>query len=187
MLHLWIGRAGAGKTARVLETIEKNRHERDQLLIVPEHVSHEAEVELCRALGDTASRNAEVLSLRNLSGRVLGEVGGLADFTLDGGGKLLTMRMALQEVGSGLRVFDNPSRRQKTTFDGILNMMQSRYNQNPNMYEYYEQFMIDEPCPDCGGGRLNPAVLGVTVGGKNIHEVCRLSGSRSRNSAVLQL
>ena len=62
MLHLWIGRAGAGKTARVLETIEKNRHERDQLLIVPEHVSHEAEVELCRALGDTASRNAEVLA-----------------------------------------------------------------------------------------------------------------------------
>ena len=43
-------------------------------------------MELCRALGDTASRNAEVLSLRNLSGRVLGEVGGLADFTLDGGG-----------------------------------------------------------------------------------------------------
>lgn len=111
MLHLWIGRAGAGKTARVLETIQQSREERPQLLIVPEHVSHEAEMELCRALGDTASRNAEVLSLRNLSGRVLGEVGGLADFTLDGGGKLLTMRMALQEVGGSLRVFNNPSRR----------------------------------------------------------------------------
>ena len=111
MLRLWIGRAGAGKTARVLETIQQNRRLRDQLLIVPEHVSHEAEMELCRALGDTASRNAEVLSLRNLSGRVLGEVGGLADFTLDGGGKLLTMRMALQEVGGSLRVFNSPSRR----------------------------------------------------------------------------
>ena len=111
MLHLWIGRAGAGKTARVLETIQRSREERPQLLIVPEHVSHEAEMELCRALGDTASRNAEVLSLRNLSGRVLGEVGGLADFTLDGGGKLLTMRMALQEVGGSLRVFNSPSRR----------------------------------------------------------------------------
>lgn len=111
MLHLWIGRAGAGKTARVLETIKKNRTRRGQILIVPEHVSHEAEVALCHALGDTASRNAEVLSLRNLSGRVLGEVGGLSDFTLDGGGKLLTMRMALQEVGSSLHVFNNPSRR----------------------------------------------------------------------------
>lgn len=80
-----------------------------------------------------------------------------------------------------VRYFDNTSRRQKTTFDGILNMMQSRYNQNPNMYEYYEQFMIDEPCPDCGGGRLNPAVLGVTVGGKNIHEVCRLSVTEALN------
>ena len=111
MLHLWIGRAGAGKTARVLETIKKNRTRHGQILIVPEHVSHEAEVALCHALGDTASRNAEVLSLRNLSGRVLGEVGGLSDFTLDGGGKLLTMRMALQEVGSSLHVFNNPSRR----------------------------------------------------------------------------
>lgn len=111
MLHLWIGRAGAGKTARVLETIMKNRTRRGQILIVPEHVSHEAEVALCHALGDTASCNAEVLSLRNLSGRVLGEVGGLSDFTLDGGGKLLTMRMALQEVGSSLHVFNNPSRR----------------------------------------------------------------------------
>ena len=111
MLHLWIGRAGAGKTARILETIKKNRTRRGQILIVPEHVSHEAEVALCHALGDTASRNAEVLSLRNLSGRVLGEVGGLSDFTLDGGGKLLTMRMALQEVGSSLHVFNNPSRR----------------------------------------------------------------------------
>ena len=111
MLHLWIGRVGAGKTARVLETIKKNRTRRGQILIVPEHVSHEAEVALCHALGDTASRNAEVLSLRNLSGRVLGEVGGLSDFTLDGGGKLLTMRMALQEVGSSLHVFNNPSRR----------------------------------------------------------------------------
>lgn len=63
----------------------------------------------------------------------------------------------------------------------ILNMMQKPLYQNPNMYEYYEQFMIDEPCPDCGGGRLNPAVLGVTVGGKNIHEVCRLSVTEALN------
>ncbi|MCH5253259.1 MAG: excinuclease ABC subunit UvrA, partial [Lachnospiraceae bacterium] len=74
-----------------------------------------------------------------------------------------------------VRYFDNTSRRQKTTFDGIINMMQSRYEQNPNMYEYYEQFMIDEPCPECHGARLNPAILGVTVGGKNIDQFCRMS------------
>ena len=111
MLQLWIGRAGTGKSERILETMKRDCRTRGQVLIVPEHVSHEAEVALCRALGDTASRYAEVLSLRNLSGRVLGEVGGLSDFTLDGGGKLLTMRMALQEVGGSLHVFNNPSRR----------------------------------------------------------------------------
>lgn len=126
MLHLWIGRAGAGKTARILDAIRQNRQTRDQLLIVPEHVSHEAEVELCRALGDTASRNAEVLSLRNLSGRVLGETGGLADFTLDGGGKLLTMRMALQEVGGSLRVFGNPSRR-AVFLEQLVSLMDELY------------------------------------------------------------
>lgn len=155
MLHLWIGRAGAGKTARVLETIEKNRHERDQLLIVPEHVSHEAEVELCRALGDTASRNAEVLSLRNLSGRVLGEVGGLADFTLDGGGKLLTMRMALQEVGSGLRVFDNPSRR-AAFLEQLVALMDELYAYEIPPQELYARV---QNAPGQGGDKLRDIAL----------------------------
>ena len=56
MLHLWIGRAGAGKTARVLETIQQSREERPQLLIVPEHVSHEAEMELCSITPPAARR-----------------------------------------------------------------------------------------------------------------------------------
>ena len=74
--------------------MEKNRGLRRQVLLVPEHISHEAEVDLCRALGPTASRDAEVLSFRSLSSRVLAETGGLAEFTLDNGGKLLTMRRA---------------------------------------------------------------------------------------------
>ena len=62
MLHIWVGRAGSGKSRRVLEAMEKNRRLRRQVLLVPEHISHEAEVDLCRALGPTASRDAEVLS-----------------------------------------------------------------------------------------------------------------------------
>ena len=98
MLHIWVGRAGSGKSRRVLEAMEKNRRLRRQVLLVPEHISHEAEVDLCRALGPTASRDAEVLSFRSLSSRVLAETGGLAEFTLDNGGKLLTMRRGLQEL-----------------------------------------------------------------------------------------
>ena len=31
------------------------------------------------------------------------------------------------------------------------------------------------PCPACGGARLRPASLAVTIGGKNIYEVGELS------------
>ncbi len=111
MLTIWIGRAGSGKSARVLETMGRERENRPQLLLVPEHTSHEAELDLCRACGPTASRNAEVLTFQSLANRVLGETGGLAEVTLDNGGKLLTMRRCLQELHSNLKVFGRPSQR----------------------------------------------------------------------------
>ena len=111
MLSIWIGRAGSGKSRRVLEQMAARRDLRPQALIVPEHVTHEAEMDLCRELGPTASRCAEVLSFRSLASRVLSEQGGLSDFTLDGGGKLLTVRLVLQELHSQLKVFGRPSRR----------------------------------------------------------------------------
>ena len=111
MLTIWIGRAGSGKSARVLETMGRERESRPQLLLVPEHTSHEAELDLCRACGPTASRNAEVLTFQSLAARVLSETGGLAEVTLDNGGKLLTMRRCLQELHSNLKVFGRPSQR----------------------------------------------------------------------------
>ena len=111
MLTIWIGRAGSGKSARVLETMGRERENRPQLLLVPEHTSHEAELDLCRACGPTASRNAEVLTFQSLATRVLSETGGLAEVTLDNGGKLLTMRRCLQELHRNLKVFGRPSQR----------------------------------------------------------------------------
>ena len=111
MLSIWVGRAGSGKSARVLETMERERENRPQVLLVPEHTSHEAELDLCRACGPTASRSAEVLTFQSLATRVLGETGGLADVTLDNGGKLLTMRRCLQELHTQLKVFGRPSQR----------------------------------------------------------------------------
>ena len=110
-LHILMGRACAGKSRRVLEQIAARRSERGQVLLVPEHASHEAELDLCRVCGPTASRDAEVLSFRSLATRVLSRTGGLADVTLDAGGKLLTMRRALQEVSGRLTVFARPSQR----------------------------------------------------------------------------
>lgn len=111
MLKIIIGRAGSGKSEMVLDEIACQRNERQQILLVPEHTSHEAEMDLLRRCGATTSRNAEVVSFESLARRVLSETGGGADFTLDGGGKLLTMRRSLQDVQPQLRVFGKPSRR----------------------------------------------------------------------------
>ena len=106
------GSAGRGPASRKRCCAPSRRSgRRAQVLIVPEHTSHRAEVDLCRACGETASRNAEVLSFQNLATRVLSRTGGLADVTLDGGGKLLTMRLALQELSGQLKVFHHPSQR----------------------------------------------------------------------------
>ena len=77
-LRIITGRAGAGKSKLVLETIAAQRFERPQILLVPEHATHEAELDLCRALGDTASRDGEVLSFQSLATRVLAGGGGTA-------------------------------------------------------------------------------------------------------------
>ena len=110
-LKIITGRAGAGKSRWVLDRMAARRGQCGQVLLVPEHATHEAELDLCRALGDTASRDGEVLSFQSLATRVLAQAGGLAEVTLDNGGKILTMRRALQEVASYLTVFARPSQR----------------------------------------------------------------------------
>src|SRR5438128_1841097 len=45
--------------------------------------------------------------------------------------------------------------------------------------ERIEEYMSFRPCPACKGARLKPEVLAVTVGGKNIHELTKLSVSRA--------
>ena len=62
-------------------------------------------------------------------------------------------------------------------FEGIINSIERRYHetQSESMKQYYEQYMSNNPCPDCKGARLKPESLAVTVGGKNIHEVSAMS------------
>ena len=40
--------------------------------------------------------------------------------------------------------------------------------------ERFEGFMREVPCPACAGSRLKPVSMSVTLGGKNIAEVCAL-------------
>ena len=111
MLHILMGRARTGKSERVLQRIAALGDSSQQILLVPEHASHVAEMDLCRVCGDTASRHAEALTFKLLASRVLGICGGSADVTLDSGGKLLTLQRTLTELAPVLKVYKRPSQR----------------------------------------------------------------------------
>ena len=118
MLKLLLGRAGAGKTAAILERVaaaKKGRH----LIIVPEQSSHEMERRLCAVAGNRACLHAEVLSFTRLASRVLANAGGLAAPALDPGGRVLLMCAARKAVSTALTVYARPS--QKPAFlSGLL-------------------------------------------------------------------
>ena len=62
-------------------------------------------------------------------------------------------------------------------FDGMLRSLERRYENtdSENTRERVEGLMALQPCPACGGARLRPESLAVTVGGLNIHEYTTLS------------
>ena len=68
----------------------------EQILIVPEQYSFEAERALCRRGGDTISRFAEVLSFTRLASRVFSIYGGVSEEYLDEGGRLLCLYLAAE-------------------------------------------------------------------------------------------
>lgn len=62
-------------------------------------------------------------------------------------------------------------------FEGVINNLKRRYFESNSDYikNEVESYMSNSPCPKCKGARLKPETLGVTVGEKNIHELCLLS------------
>ena len=86
MLRLIIGKAGAGKTAAVIDEIRRavERRQGGNLLLVPEQYSHEAERELCLRCGDSLSLYGEVFSFTGLARRVLQQQGGAPGTNPDG-------------------------------------------------------------------------------------------------------
>ena len=71
------------------------------------------------------------------------------------------------------RFFGGEGREQLATFDGVIHIIEKRMKMK--FGDYYQEFVEDVPCPTCKGSRLSDMVLGVTVGGLNIDEICRLS------------
>ena len=62
-------------------------------------------------------------------------------------------------------------------FEGVANNLLRRYHETTSEYTKKEisKYIVQEPCKECGGKRLKPEVLAVTVGGKNIAEACDMS------------
>ena len=62
-------------------------------------------------------------------------------------------------------------------FEGVIKNVQRRYREcgSERMKKEYESYMRITPCAECGGKRLKPEALAVTVGDKNIAEVTELS------------
>ena len=79
-----------------------------------------------------------------------------------------------KQSGSGMSEYNEP-------FPGILNDMNRRYVEawGDNMKQSLEKYMSHKECSCCHGKKLRPEALGVTVGKKNIMELCELSVSQS--------
>ena len=80
-----------------------------------------------------------------------------------------------KQSGEGYSSYDRP-------WNGIISDMKRRYNESWSDAQrtgIEEKFMTVSECSCCHGQRLRQEALGVTVGGKNIHQLCLLSVSES--------
>ena len=78
----------------------------------------------------------------------------------------------------------------QTTYEGIIPFLRRRHTDAESDWarEQVEGYMREVPCPACGGARLRPASLAVTIDGRNIHELCNLSiGESAKTLASLEL
>ncbi|OLE21605.1 MAG: excinuclease ABC subunit A [Actinobacteria bacterium 13_1_20CM_3_71_11] len=75
-------------------------------------------------------------------------------------------------------------------FEGVVQWIERRHSDTESEWsrDKYEGYMRDIPCNACGGTRLKPEILAVTIAGRNIAEVCNLSiGECAELLATLEL
>jgi len=63
------------------------------------------------------------------------------------------------------------------TYEGAVTWIQRRHadTESDSQREQFEGYMREVPCPDCGGARLKPFTLAVTVDGHSIHHLSEMS------------
>jgi excinuclease ABC subunit A len=62
-------------------------------------------------------------------------------------------------------------------FEGVIPQLRRQHatSMSQAVRENVEQFMSLRPCPSCGGARLKPEALAVTVAGRNVYELCQMA------------
>lgn len=75
------------------------------------------------------------------------------------------------------RNFRGRQRSHHLWFEGAIGYLDARYHrvESEHTKEKIEELMTQQPCPECGGARLRPEVLAVSVGGRSIYEFTTLS------------
>ena len=93
----------------------------------------------------------------------------------------------LQKVlyGTGAQKYTVPlshGRNFDTTFEGVIPNLERRHRETDSEFirRDIERFMRERKCHACGGTRLKPEALAVTVGDLNIMDVCSLSVGDAR-------
>ncbi len=68
------------------------------------------------------------------------------------------------------------SRSYYASFEGVIPFLERRHSETESEWsrDRYEGYMRDVPCAACGGARLKPEVLAVTLSEHNIADVCAL-------------
>ena len=130
--------------------------------------------------GGIAVNGFKTMTEDSWTGPLLARVGEDYGFTLDTPlSEYSEQAMNVLMYGTGAkrysvtRYFGGVGRDQYTTFDGIVGIIEKRMKMMGG--DYYQEFVEEVDCPRCKGRRLSDMVLGVTVGGLNIDEICRLS------------
>ncbi len=65
----------------------------------------------------------------------------------------------------------------QSSWEGVLKHVERRYRETASdgVREQLEEYMVEQPCPACGGKRLRPESLSVLVHGRSIGDVVELS------------
>lgn len=94
-------------------------------------------------------------------------------------GELKTSQLDKILYGTGEEIYKislGVGRSFNTTYEGVINNLERRHKETQSDFirRDIERFMQQRPCHACGGKRLKPEVLAVTVADKSIMDICEL-------------